>query len=59
VDDPQPVCQWISGKDVDEAVDELLLEIVTPVAIEVTLALGNHSKAAIDYHFKTGHREAA
>jgi hypothetical protein len=44
---------------VDEAVDELLLEIVTPVAIEVTLALGNHSKAAIDYHFKTGHREAA
>jgi len=31
VDDPQPICQWISGKDVDEAVGELLLEIVTPV----------------------------
>jgi len=22
-------------------------------------ALGNHPKAAIDYHFKTGHRETA
>jgi len=39
VDDPQPMCQWISGKAVDEAVGELLLEIVTPVAIEVTLAV--------------------
>jgi hypothetical protein len=24
-----------------------------------TLRLGNHLKAAIDYHFKTGHRETA
>jgi hypothetical protein len=32
------------------------LQIVVGIQLEV---LGNHSKAAIDYHFKTGHREAA
>jgi hypothetical protein len=26
VEDPQPVCQWISGKDVDKTVSQLLLE---------------------------------
>ena len=45
VDDPQPVCQWISGKDVDEAVGELLLEVVTPVAVEVTLAVQQELQA--------------
>jgi DNA invertase Pin-like site-specific DNA recombinase len=48
VDDPQPICQWISGKDVDEAVDELLLGIVTPVAIEVTLAVQQELQARLD-----------
>jgi len=48
VDDPQPICQWISGKDVDEAVGELLLEIVTPVAIEVTLAVQHELQARLD-----------
>ncbi len=28
-------------------------------ASSVLLLLGDHSKAAIDYHFKTGHRETA
>ena len=48
VDDPQPICQWISGKAVDEAVGELLLEIVTPVAIEVTLAVQQELQARLD-----------
>jgi DNA invertase Pin-like site-specific DNA recombinase len=48
VDDPQPDCQWISGKDVDEAVSELLLEIVTPVAVEVTLAVQQELQARWD-----------
>lgn len=48
VDDPQPVCQWISGRDVDEAVGELLLGIVTPVAIEVTLAVQQELQARLD-----------
>jgi len=39
VDDPQPVCQWISGAQIDSAVGQLLLEIITPVAIEVSLAV--------------------
>ena len=39
VDDPQPVCQWISGAQIDGAVGQLLLEIMTPVAIEVSLAV--------------------
>src|SRR5260370_29961877 len=39
VNEPQPMCQWIPGRPVDEAVGELLLEIVTPVAIEITLAV--------------------
>jgi DNA invertase Pin-like site-specific DNA recombinase len=39
VDDPQPVCQWISGGQIDSAVSQLLLEIMTPVAIEVSLAV--------------------
>jgi DNA invertase Pin-like site-specific DNA recombinase len=39
VDDPQPVCQWISGAQIDSAVGQLLLEIMTPVAIEVSLAV--------------------
>jgi hypothetical protein len=45
VEDPQPMCQWISGKDADEAVGELLVEIVTPVAIEVTLAVQQELQA--------------
>jgi hypothetical protein len=48
VDDPQPICQWISGRDVDEAVGELLLGIVTPVAIEVTLAVQQEMQARLD-----------
>jgi DNA invertase Pin-like site-specific DNA recombinase len=39
VDEPQPVCQWIPGAYVDQAMSELLLEIMTPVAIEITLAV--------------------
>jgi DNA invertase Pin-like site-specific DNA recombinase len=47
VNDPQPMCQWISGKDVDEAVGELLVEIVTPVAIEATLAVQQELQARL------------
>ena len=47
VNDPQPMCQWISGKDVDEAVSELLVEIVTPVAIEATLAVQQELQARL------------
>ena len=48
VDDPQPVCQWIPGSDVDEAVGDLLLEIMTPVAIDVTLAVQQELQARLE-----------
>lgn len=47
VNDPQPMCQWVSGKDADEAVGELLVEIVTPVAIEATLAVQQELQARL------------
>jgi DNA-binding transcriptional regulator YiaG len=47
VNDRQPMCQWISGEDVDEAVSELLVEIVTPVAIEATLAVQQELQARL------------
>ncbi len=48
VEDPQPVCQWIPGTTVDAAVGELLLEIMTPAAIEVSLAVQEELQARLD-----------
>src|SRR5260370_582633 len=45
VDDPQPGCQWIPGAAVDQAISELLLEIMSPVAIEITLAVQQELQA--------------
>lgn len=39
VDTPQPICQWVPGIPVDQAVGDLLLEIMTPVTIDITLAV--------------------
>ncbi|MDA2924465.1 recombinase family protein [Acidobacteria bacterium AH-259-L09] len=35
----EPVCQRIAGAGIDQAVGQLLMEVVTPVALEVTLAV--------------------
>jgi DNA invertase Pin-like site-specific DNA recombinase len=35
----QPICQCISGASLDRAVGKLLLEVVTPMALEVALAV--------------------
>ena len=48
VDDPQPICQWISGTDVDSAVSEVLVGIMTPVAIEMTLAVQQELQTRLD-----------
>jgi DNA invertase Pin-like site-specific DNA recombinase len=48
VNNPQPMCQWICGKAVDEAVGNLLLEIVTPAAIEATLAVQQELQTRLD-----------
>jgi len=39
MDCPQPVCQWVPGIPVDQAVGDLLLEIMTPVTIDISLAV--------------------
>jgi DNA invertase Pin-like site-specific DNA recombinase len=39
IDSPQPVCQWVPGIAVDQAVGDLLLEIMTPATIDLTLAV--------------------
>ncbi|HWW84738.1 MAG TPA: recombinase family protein [Vicinamibacterales bacterium] len=48
VNDPQPICQWIGGSEVDTAVSDLLLDIMTPVAIDVTLAVQQELQARLD-----------
>jgi DNA invertase Pin-like site-specific DNA recombinase len=48
VDSPQPVCQWIPGLPVDQAVGDLLLEIMTPVTIDITLAVQQELQARLE-----------
>ena len=48
VDDPQPICQWIAGSEVDAVVSDLLLDVMTPVAIDVTLAVQQELQARLD-----------
>jgi len=48
IDCPQPVCQWIPGIAVDQAVGDLLLEIMTPVTIDITLAVQQEVQARLE-----------
>ena len=41
----QPICQQVSGEALDAAIGELLLEAVTPLALEVTLAIQDEVQA--------------
>ena len=35
----QPICQSIPGAGIDQAIGELLVEVVTPVTLDVALAV--------------------
>lgn len=48
IDTPQPVCQWVPGISVDQAVGDLLLEIMTPVTIDITLAVQQELQSRLD-----------
>jgi DNA invertase Pin-like site-specific DNA recombinase len=48
IDSPQPVCQWIPGILVDQAVSDLLLEIMTPATIDITLAVQQELQARLE-----------
>lgn len=45
IETAEPMCQRIVGWDVDRAVSELLVEMVTPLALEVTLAVQDELRA--------------
>lgn len=47
-DSPQPVCQWVPGIPVDQAVGDLLLEIMTPATIDITLAVQEEIQARLE-----------
>lgn len=44
----QPICQRILGRDLDEAIGELLVEAVTPLTLEVALAVQQELDARAD-----------
>ena len=48
LDRPQPVCQWVPGIPVDQAVGDLLLEIMTTVTIDITLAVQQELQARME-----------
>ncbi len=39
IEQGHPICQSIPGKSIDQAISELLMKVVTPLAVEVTLAV--------------------
>ena len=48
IDSPQPVCQWVPGVPVDQAVGDLLLDIMTPATIDITLAVQEELQARLE-----------
>jgi len=48
VETPQPVCQWVPGIPVDQAVGDLLLEFMTPATIDITLAVQQELQARLE-----------
>jgi DNA invertase Pin-like site-specific DNA recombinase len=48
VDYAEGVCQTIPGTGIDEAIGELLLESMTPLALEVALNVQNHLHARLE-----------
>ena len=43
-----PSCQSLAGVEIDQAIGELLLEAMTPVALEVALAMQQELEARIE-----------
>jgi DNA invertase Pin-like site-specific DNA recombinase len=41
----QPLCQWISGRTLDEAIGKLLVDMVTPMALQAALAVQKELEA--------------
>jgi len=44
----EPICQHIPGSTIDEAVGDILVEAVTPITLEVTLAVQQELQSRLD-----------
>ncbi len=51
-----PMCQSICGTQIDAAVDKLLVETVTPMALQLTLAIEQEVQARLDEADRLRHR---
>jgi DNA invertase Pin-like site-specific DNA recombinase len=48
IEHAEPICQHIPGAGIDEAVGDILVEAVTPVALEVALAVQQELQSRLD-----------
>jgi len=44
----EPLCQSVAGLGLDQAVGELLIEVMTPLSLEITLAVGHELRARVE-----------
>jgi hypothetical protein len=52
IENAEPICQTISGTDIDEAVGNILIEAVTPVTLEVALAVQQELQSRLDEAYR-------
>ncbi len=57
----EPICQSLSGQHIDEAVGQLLVEAVTPLALEATLTVQEELQSRLDEteHLRDRHVQRA
>jgi hypothetical protein len=48
IEQAQPLCQRVPGKDIDEAISDLLVEAVSPVALEVALSVQEELQSRLE-----------
>jgi DNA invertase Pin-like site-specific DNA recombinase len=48
IDRGKPICQHIPGQSIDRAIGELVVELLSPMALEVTLAVQQELQARLD-----------
>ena len=53
----EPLCQSILGTEIDAAVGQLLVEAVTPMALELALAVQHEIQARLDEADRMRHRQ--
>ena len=57
IEHAEPVCQRVPGVGIDQAIGDLLVEAVNPVALEVTLAVQRELQARMDEADRLRHKQ--